>query len=226
MPNVGKSSLFNAFLETERAIVTPVPGTTRDYIEEAVSIEGYLVRFFDTAGLRDSDDHIELMGMERSRKMIDESHCIFAVYDADNILSGKECQETFSGLKKPVVRIANKSDLITTEHKEHLRDKGYIVCSALTKEGFRQLEETIVKLIDTGAADIHDGMLTNTRQISACRRAVIGVKKSISALDSGLGFEFAAFDLKEACQALEEIIGAYSTDDLLNNIFSNFCIGK
>ncbi len=226
MPNVGKSSLFNAFLETERAIVTPVPGTTRDYIEEAVSIEGYLVRFFDTAGLRDSDDHIELMGMERSRKMIDESHCIFAVYDASNVLTGSECQETFEGLNKPVIKIANKSDLISEEQKHLLNEKNYIVCSAVTKEGFKLLEETIIDLINTGAAEIHDGMLTNTRQISACRRAVNGVDRSITALESGLGFEFAAFDLKEACQALEEITGAVSTDDLLNRIFSNFCIGK
>ena len=226
MPNVGKSSLFNAFLETERAIVTPVPGTTRDYIEEAVAIEGYLVRFFDTAGLRDSDDHVELIGMERSRQMIEESHCVFSVFDAEKLVNGVLLEDGFDNFGKPVVRIANKVDLITEDQKNILREQDYILCSTVTMEGFKELEEKIVTLISTGASEIHDGMLTNSRQISACYRALSSVEKSISALKAGLGFEFAAFDLKETCQALEEITGAISTDELLNMIFSNFCIGK
>jgi tRNA modification GTPase len=224
-PNVGKSSIFNAFLKTERAIVTPHPGTTRDYLEEAISLKGYLIRFFDTAGIRDTSDDIEKIGVQRSYEIIKESHKVLFIVD------GKENLKEFKKLEKLVeperiIKVLNKVDLLNKKEIKSFEENDYIPCSAIQKNGLQKLKEVLLRGIEISEDELYSGILTNTRQIAAVKRAIGSIKKALSSLNSDMGLEFTAFDLKEASTALEEITGKITTDDILNQIFENFCIGK
>ena len=224
-PNVGKSSIFNSFLETERAIVTPIPGTTRDYLEEAISLNGYLVRFFDTAGIRDTSDKIEEIGIKRSYDIIKRSHKVLFITD------GKQNKKELDQLQKicdpdKIIKIFNKADLYSISEIEALKAQGYIPCSTVEPEGLKDLKKELLEQIEISDDELHSGILTNTRQIAAVKKAVSALEKAEKSLQESLGPEFTAFDLKEASTALEEIIGVISTDDILNKIFSDFCIGK
>lgn len=224
-PNVGKSSIFNAFLKTERAIVTPHPGTTRDYLEEAISLKGYLIRFFDTAGIRDTSDDIEKIGVQRSYEIIKESHKVLFIVD------GKENLKEFKKLErlvkqKRIIKVLNKVDLLNKKEIKFFKENDYIPCSTIQKNGLQKLKKVLLHDIEISEDDLHSGILTNTRQIAAVKRAAESIKKALSSLRSDMGLEFTAFDLKEASTALEEITGKITTDDILNQIFENFCIGK
>jgi len=224
-PNVGKSSIFNAFLETERAIVTPHPGTTRDYLEEVISLKGYLVRIFDTAGLRKTQDSIEKIGISRSYQIIENSHkALFIIDGNENEQELKQLQKLTDPAK--IIKILNKSDLFSKNEKENFQQKDYIICSAIEKEGLSRLKDHLLKEIEISEEELHSGILTNTRQIAAVKRSIKSLEKAIDSIKKKLGYEFTAFDLKEASSALEELIGKITTDDILNEIFSNFCIGK
>ncbi len=224
-PNVGKSSIFNAFLETERAIVTPHPGTTRDYLEEAISLQGYLVRIFDTAGIRDTENDIEKIGIERSFEIIGNSHKVLFIIDGEENLT--EYKKLIGIVpKKHVIKIINKSDQLKPELIQDFRKKGYIPCSAVKPEGLRKLKEMILSEIRISEEKLDSGILTNTRQIAAATRALDSIEKALNSFKQDMGYEFTAFDLKEASGALEEIIGKITTDDVLNRIFENFCVGK
>jgi tRNA modification GTPase len=224
-PNVGKSSIFNAFLKTERAIVTSQPGTTRDYLEEAVALQGYLIRLYDTAGLREASDIAEKKGIERTYEIIKQSHKVLFIID------GTENGEELEQLKKliepeKIIPILNKSDLFSETELKHFQQKEYVICSTQKADGLDELKQTLLKDISINEEDLHAGMLVNARQISAVKRAVDSIKKGIQSIDEELGYEFTAFDLKEASSALEEVIGKITDDDILNQIFENFCIGK
>ena len=220
-PNVGKSSIFNAFLETERAIVTPTPGTTRDYLEEVVSIDGYLVRFFDTAGIRDTEDEIEKIGIERSMDIVRKSDKIIFVTDSTQPISDYE--KYISGTEEiKVIKVINKADLLDQDSLNEYKD--FIPCTTIGADGLKALEQAL--LTELRGSETESVMLTNTRQISAVRNALISLTHAITSIDNQLGYEFTAFDLKEASQHLEEVIGKITNDELLEEIFSNFCIGK
>ncbi|MDO9577647.1 MAG: tRNA uridine-5-carboxymethylaminomethyl(34) synthesis GTPase MnmE [Candidatus Cloacimonadales bacterium] len=224
-PNVGKSSIFNAFLQTERAIVTPHPGTTRDYLEEAINLQGYLIRFFDTAGIRETSDDIEKIGIARSYEIIRDSHRILFIID------GKENENEYAKLleftsESRIIKVLNKSDLFPKGKLDDFRTKGYLICSVTDTSGLQELKEKLIEDILISREELQSGILTNTRQIAAVKKAVESTQKAIESLQNDLGYEFTAFDLKEASTALEEIIGKVTTDDILNQIFENFCIGK
>jgi tRNA modification GTPase len=224
-PNVGKSSIFNTFLESERAIVTPIPGTTRDYLEEAVAIDGYLVRLFDTAGIRETEDHVEKLGIERSKDIIKKSHRVLYITDSpDDMDDLAELQEVVDNDK--IIIVLNKSDLFSKEQIAEFKAKGFVTCSAITPDQLSDLKERLLADIRITHGEIKSGIISNARQAAAIEKSLDKLEKSIETLSNELGIEFAAFDLKEASQALEEIIGAITTDDLLHNIFDNFCIGK
>jgi len=223
-PNVGKSSIFNAFLETERAIVTPTPGTTRDYLEEAISLNGYLIRIFDTAGIHNAPDSVEKIGIKRSYEIIKNSHKILFIID------GNENDKEYEILKKMVgsnkiIKVLNKIDLFSDKELEKFR-KDYIFCSAIQENGLKKIKEYLIKDIEISEEELQSGILSNTRQIAAVKRAIKSIQSASRSIENKLGFEFTAFDLKEASSALEEIIGKITTDDILNHIFENFCIGK
>ncbi len=224
-PNVGKSSIFNSFLETERAIVTPIPGTTRDYLEEVISLNGYLVRIFDTAGLREATDQIEKIGIKRSYEIIKDSHKVLFVIDGDE--NEKE-YDTLTKLvdENKIVKVLNKSDKFEEAELQIFKDKGYIICSTSGGSGLAELKSSLLHNIEISEEELHSGILTNTRQIVAVTKATQSISKALESISNGMGYEFTAFDLKEASTALEEIIGKVTSDDILNNIFANFCIGK
>lgn len=224
-PNVGKSSIFNAFLQTERAIVTPHPGTTRDYLEEAISLQGYLVRLFDTAGIRDTSDQIEQLGIARSYEIIRQSHKILFIID------GEENKSEYEKLAKMVpaeniIKVINKADLLADRELKEFSRKGFVTCSTVWKDGLEELKKILLQDILISEEELEFGILTNTRQIAAIERALESIKKANVSWQNELGYEFTAFDLKEASTALEEIIGRVTSDDILNQIFEKFCIGK
>ncbi len=224
-PNVGKSSIFNSLLETERAIVTPIPGTTRDYLEEVISLNGYLVRVFDTAGLREATDQIEKIGIKRSYDIIEDSHKVLFVIDGDENKKEYDLLTKFVDENK-IIKVLNKSDKYKESELQIFKDKGYIVCSTLENSGLSDLKESLLHNIEISEEELHSGILTNSRQIAAVNKAALSVGKALKSIEKDMGYEFTAFDLKEASTALEEIIGKVTSDDILNNIFANFCIGK
>ncbi len=223
-PNVGKSSIFNAFLETERAIVTPSPGTTRDYLEEAISLNGYLIRIFDTAGIHNTSDSVEKIGIKRSYEVIKNSHKILFIIDGNKNNEEYEILKKMVGSNK-IIKVLNKVDLFSERELKKFR-KDYIFCSAIQEKGLKKIKEYLVKDIEISEEELHSGILSNTRQIAAVKRAIKSIQSALNSLENKLGFEFTAFDLKEASSALEEIIGKITSDDILNQIFENFCIGK
>ena len=224
-PNVGKSSIFNSLLETERAIVTPIPGTTRDYLEEVISLNGYLVRVFDTAGLRETTDQIETIGIKRSYEIIESSHKVLFVIDGNE---NKKEYDILTKLvdKNKIIKVLNKSDKFEETELQKFKKKGYIICSTHNNSGLSELKNSLLHNIEISEEELHSGILTNTRQIAAVTKATQSVSRALKSLNDGMGYEFTAFDLKEASTALEEIIGKVTSDDILNNIFANFCIGK
>jgi len=224
-PNVGKSSIFNRLLETERAIVTPIPGTTRDYLEEVISVKGYMLRLFDTAGIRETEDQVEQIGMKRSYDVIKESNRVLYICD------GNEGKDDFRRLcqyvdENKIIKVLNKRDLHSEERISAYQSSGYIICSTVAEEGLKNLKHKILNDIEISDEELHSGILSNTRQIAAVNKAVQSLDKAIESIDMEMGFEYTAFDLKEASSALEEIIGRITTEDILSDIFANFCVGK
>jgi len=222
-PNVGKSSLFNKLLESERAIVTPIPGTTRDYLEEVISLDGYLVRIFDTAGIRETSDTIEKLGIKRSKEIIDGSD--FVLYITDSTDSNEEYNNFVSDIPAhKLLKVLNKVDIIPAEKLINYPD--YIQTSTFNQEGTNKLKESLLTKITLSDSELNSGLLTNSRQILAVKEAITSIAQAADSIDADMGYEFTAFDLKEASAHLEEVVGKITNDDLLNTIFSNFCIGK
>lgn len=224
-PNVGKSSLFNRFLESERAIVTPIPGTTRDYLEEAIAIEGYLVRFFDTAGIRDAVDQVEQIGINRSWEIIKDSDYVLYLSSSEQ---SDDMNELFLSQlpEDKVIRVYNKCENLTDTELNKLEKEGWIPCSAITPGGLDGLKQHLLSLFGNVDSEMEAGMISNARQLSAVRKSLKSLLQAKQAMNQSLGVEFIAFDLKECSVALEEIIGKVSSDDMLNSIFDRFCIGK
>lgn len=222
-PNVGKSSIFNLLLESERAIVTPIPGTTRDYLEEVIALSGYLIRIYDTAGIRETSDTIEKMGIDRSREIIDQSDLILYITDGSD--TEADYQEFVQGLNPAkIIKVLNKTDLLAPGIISKFPD--YLPCFASSVDGIKALKDNLLARIKLSDQELESGLLTNSRQISFVEKSITSLEQAINSLDNFMGYEFTAFDLKEASSHLEEVIGKITDDDMLNSIFDNFCIGK
>ncbi|MGC9337274.1 MAG: tRNA uridine-5-carboxymethylaminomethyl(34) synthesis GTPase MnmE [Candidatus Cloacimonadia bacterium] len=220
-PNVGKSSLFNKIVENERAIVTNIPGTTRDYIEEDIALEGYLIKLFDTAGIQESKDILEKAGIERSFKITEEANLILWVSD---ITQTQPQSVRISRPEKDIIKVFNKIDLV--DGREETDQDDTVFVSAITGAGIDLLKKKIVAKIDLKNYDIDKGMITNTRQLAAAKRSLCAITQAIKTAKQERGIEFIAFDLSDASEALEEIIGKVTSDKIINSIFERFCVGK
>ena len=233
-PNVGKSSLLNTLLKKDRAIVTDLPGTTRDIIEEGLNIDGIPVRIMDTAGIREAHDLVEAEGIRRSLAAIEGADIILAVYDASRVLDRADRQIIEKVNNKKTISVINKWDISNGDFDAE--DNGLniyptVKISALRGEGIDVLKDTIVAALlsnkampgQDSAADI---LITNVRHKQLVDGAFASLWQARGTFEKGEPLEVTALFLREALNSLGEIIGVVTTDDILNKIFAEFCIGK
>ena len=230
-PNAGKSSLLNALLQEERAIVTDVPGTTRDTIEEAVRISGVSLLLMDTAGLRETDNKVEQIGIERARASMEKADLILAVIDGSSPLDEEDKEILHSLVGKKAIVILNKYDLTPEVKAEDIWEiAGYVPVVSLSARygsGMDELREELWKITekqDTDAGRIL--FLTNLRHVELVRKALDNVLRARASVREGLQADFIVIDLTEAWKTMGEITGDTMDDELIHSIFSRFCVGK
>ncbi len=224
-PNAGKSTLLNALLNEERAIVSHIAGTTRDTIEEVLNIDGVLFRFIDTAGLRATEDSIEAMGVQKSMEKIDQADLVVYLYDVNTTSENEwkaELEKLDIGQEKLLV-IGNKADLSgTIENK----DGADLYISAKEKNGITELKQAFVsKVIDKTVAS-QNTIVANIRHYEALKKANSSLDNVLEGIDAHITTDLIAFELRRALEYLGEISGEVTNDEILGNIFSKFCIGK
>jgi len=229
-PNVGKSSLLNALLLEDRAIVTPLPGTTRDVLEETVNVKGIPVRIMDTAGLRSTQDPVEGEGVKRTLRAVDSADLVLAVFDLSEPLQPEDFEVLAALRGKQMLVVLNKADqnrqLDTVELKRHLPSAPLVQVSVITGSGMDSLRQAIYDIALQGKAISYHPMLVNLRHKSALLCAEKALESLVQAVAQRMPHEFLAADLRCAVDALGEIIGEVTTEDLLDRIFRDFCIGK
>ncbi|MDI6840324.1 MAG: tRNA uridine-5-carboxymethylaminomethyl(34) synthesis GTPase MnmE [bacterium] len=220
--NVGKSSIFNALLSKDKAIVTPYPGTTRDTIEDYITVDGIPIKLVDTAGWRDTSNPIEQEGVLRTRKAINEAFGILFVFDkSDGIL--KEDFELLTYIKgKKIIGLLNKCDLTPAKYSQNF-EFPLISVSALRGDNIDLIPTAISKLVSRAN---ESPLITRERHLDILRRANIRVEKAQKGMDDNLAHELISYEIKEAINILSEITGEITSEDILNRIFSEFCIGK
>ena len=225
-PNVGKSSLLNRLLEQDRAIVTPIAGTTRDTVEEVVNIQGIPFVLVDTAGLTKTSDPVEHLGIERSRKALDGADFAVLVLDTSQPLTEEDRDLICRVGERSTVGVANKSDLPGVVDADSL-PAGMVRTSMATGEGLEQLRKRMVEVALNGkGVGSEEALVSNTRQKAALEAAARHLASAEEALLNGMADDFVTIDLTAGLNALGEITGETVTDDLLHTIFSRFCIGK
>jgi tRNA modification GTPase len=228
-PNVGKSSLLNALLGEERVIVTPIAGTTRDVVEEAINLNGLPAVLWDTAGIRDTDDQIERIGVELSRRYAAEADATLLVLDGSEVLASDDQRLLGELAQRKFLVVINKSDLpqeIAAADLQRFAAANEIVSvSATTGAGIARLKECLRNLLMATEVET-PVVITNLRHRSALRRSEASLSRAALSLEKAYAPEFVAIDLHDARSALEEITGAIQNDDILERIFAQFCIGK
>ena len=244
-PNVGKSTLLNALLNEERAIVSDIAGTTRDTIEDELVINGMSFRFIDTAGIRETKDVVESIGIQKTFEKIEQAQVVLFLVDGSQ-LSVSDSQLSIDKLKieiqqirnkypqKTLLIIINKKDLISAEligmiNNQLTTENGQqktLFISAKNKEGIDNLKNTLLSFVNTGALRNNETIVTNTRHYDSLLKALEEVQKVKWGLNSGLSSDLMAIDIRSALHYFGEITGEVTNDELLGNIFANFCIGK
>ncbi|MBI6116548.1 tRNA uridine-5-carboxymethylaminomethyl(34) synthesis GTPase MnmE [Salegentibacter maritimus] len=249
-PNVGKSTLLNSLLNEERAIVSEVAGTTRDSIEDEMSIGGVGFRFIDTAGIRETEDIVESIGIKRTFEKIGQAQVVMYLFDTsrlEEISQEKSSQDNISLSKliveiekiknqfpqKPLIIVPNKIDQLSEDALLRLKESlGTIsgtslqLLSAKTGVGVEELKEKLLEFVNTGALRNNNTIVTNSRHYNALLKALEEINKVEEGLNTGLSGDLLAIDIREALEYFGEITGQVTNDELLGNIFSNFCIGK
>ena len=230
-PNVGKSSMLNNLIQDNKAIVTEVAGTTRDVLEEYVNVRGVPLRLVDTAGIRDTEDIVEKIGVERSRKALSQADLILFVLNNNEALT-EDDQTLYDVVKnEDVIAIINKTDLEThldiNEVKEMIGDTPLIQTSMLKQEGIDELEIQIRDLFFGGDVQNQDmTYVSNSRHISLLKQARQSIQDAIDAAESGIPMDMVQIDLTRTWEILGEIIGESASDELIDQLFSQFCLGK
>ncbi|MCR9225893.1 MAG: tRNA uridine-5-carboxymethylaminomethyl(34) synthesis GTPase MnmE [Flavobacteriaceae bacterium] len=227
-PNVGKSTLLNVLLNEERAIVSEIAGTTRDTVEDHISVKGINFRFIDTAGIRETVDVVEKIGIERTFDKIEKARLIIYLFDGMNFDMSDLEQIQNRYPNKQLLPICNKMDLLNPDQVEKIKEEipNVLLLSAKFKEGIPELEAKLLSLVDSGALSGDTTIITNSRHYDALLKALEEIQKVKEGLDMELSSDLMAIDIRQALFHLGEITGSVTTDDLLGNIFSNFCIGK
>jgi tRNA modification GTPase len=229
-PNVGKSTLLNSLLNEEKAIVTEIPGTTRDVIEDVISIKGFQFRFIDTAGIRDSDNRIEAIGIERTFEKISQASIILLVTQPDEEISGiySKIRQYLTENKKLII-VHNKTDIAKPENTNaFLIDKNIdqVFISAKYKTNFDELISKLIQTAEKSMPENFDTIVSNARHYDALQKTSLAIERIISGFEQHTSFDFIALDIREAIHYLGEITGEISNNEVLENIFKNFCIGK
>lgn len=230
-PNVGKSSLLNALVHENKAIVTDIPGTTRDVIEEYVNVRGVPLRLVDTAGIRETEDIVERIGVERSRQVLKEADLILLVLNYSDELT-EEDEKLFQAVEgMDVIVLVNKTDLpqkIDMERvKELARDKKLVTASLLEEKGIDELEEAIASLFFSGSIEAGDmTYVSNARHIALLNQALTSITEAIDNTEAGTPIDIVQIDLTRTWELLGEIIGESVHESLIDQLFSQFCLGK
>jgi tRNA modification GTPase len=238
-PNVGKSSLFNRLVERDRAIVTAIAGTTRDLVSEHVSMSGIPVELIDTAGLRETSDQAELIGIEKTREAIADADVILALVDASCLHEAQSMDQSWmDALSDPrSILVANKMDLVpeAVGLEESVRaglglaastTLPFVTVSALNGSGIAELRQAILCRVHAGGSGVESGLLTNIRHHDAIAQSESTLRAALAAVEQGIPHEMFLLDLYGALQGLDVLTGTTTADDVLNRIFSTFCIGK
>lgn len=231
-PNVGKSTLLNALLNEERAIVSNIAGTTRDAIEDELIINGVNFRFIDTAGIRETTDFVEHIGIKKTYENIEKAQLVLLLISAENL---DDSQKMIANLQekhpdKKILILINKVDLLNNDQLEQLKTSNNkpqtILISSKEKTGINQLKTALSKLANIGALSNNQTIVSNSRHFEALNNALIALKEVQLAIDKNISSDLFATDIRNALYHLGLISGEVTTEDLLGNIFSNFCIGK
>lgn len=227
-PNVGKSSLFNRLLEQDRAIVTDIPGTTRDLVSETVAIEGIPVKFVDTAGIRSGQDTVEKLGIERSYQAMADADLTLAVVDISAPLETEDHDLVRRAREQGrCLTVGNKCDLMPPSPKPDCGCEGAVLVSALTGTGISELRRAIVDaLAPRGRLEQEGGFITSLRHEQLLKESREALEQARRAAELGIPHEMLLLDLYAALRPIDAITGATTADDILNRIFSTFCIGK
>jgi len=224
-PNVGKSSLLNSLLEEEKAIVTDIPGTTRDIVEGKLVLDGILLNIIDTAGIRDTDDIVERIGVERSLSTINSSDLVIFILNNNEALSEEEKQLLEKLKDKKKIIVVNKIDLENKLDKNILDN--YIEISVKDNIGINKDKQEIKRLFNLGEIETNDmTYLSNARSISLLHKTMNSIEEAINEIEVGSPIDIVEFSLKDAWNTLGEVIGETYTDELLDELFSRFCLGK
>jgi tRNA modification GTPase len=228
-PNTGKSTLLNALLNEEKAIVSDIAGTTRDFIEDEINLEGVVFRFIDTAGLRETEDKVEAIGVSRTKEKMKQASLIIYMFDLknDTLTEVNRDINMLENLGIPFIKVGNKLDEAQQDlYDEMKKDKNTLFISAINKEGLEALKTKLVETVNLDNFKTGDTVVTNIRHYDN----LVQTQNSLNAVLRGLGDnitgDFLALDIRHALRFLGEITGEITTDDLLANIFSKFCIGK
>jgi tRNA modification GTPase len=228
-PNAGKSTLLNALLNEEKAIVSEIAGTTRDFIEDEIHIEGITFRFIDTAGIREARDKIEKIGVERTKKKMKEASLILYMFD----LKEEGIEEITAEVEKldhlgiPYIKVANKLDLASSALLNSLKeDESFIFISAKSRDNLDALKLRIIEKVNLEGFKTGDTVVTNLRHYESLFNSRKSLEDVLSGIGNGISGDLLAMDIRQALHYLGEITGEITADDLLDNIFSKFCIGK
>ena len=231
-PNAGKSTLLNTLLQEERAIVSEIPGTTRDTIEDEVTIGGVLFRFIDTAGLRNTTDTIEAIGVSKALEKIKAASIVIYLFDVNEI-SARELKLNLEELRihnsnSEMIAVGNKIDTDTEQYirKEFSSVNDLIFISAKNQENIDALKSRLISIFDKNTTNVPETVVTNARHVEALSHASHSLERVFDGLNSNISGDLVAMDIRDALHYLGLITGEITTDDLLGSIFTRFCIGK
>ena len=227
-PNVGKSTLMNLLTGYEKSIVTDIPGTTRDIVEDTVIVGDVILKLSDTAGLRSTDDTVEKIGVDRAKKRLEQCGLLLAVFDNSRQLDDNDIELLEAAKDLPCIAIINKSDLEQKVDEDYIKSKidRVVYISAANGEGKEELAKAVEEITGTANFNPSEGILSNERQRLAVSNALASVKEARTAAEIGMTFDAITVSLEDAISELLELTGEKTSDEVVDRVFHNFCVGK